>query len=72
MPELDNETYEKLLAGARALRERKARLTASYGGVDVVDAALREAGLENEVSFLDMSVAQVHGICDAYRDQEPR
>jgi len=72
VPELDNETYEKLLAGARALRERKARLTASYGGVDVVDAALREAGLENEVSFLDMSVAQVHGICDAYRDQEPR
>jgi len=72
VPELDNETYEKLLAGARALRERKARLTASYGGVDVVNAALREAGFGVEVSFLDMSVAQVHGVCDAYHGQEAR
>lgn len=65
MPELDAETYEQLLAAASALRERRALLTAGYGGVDVVNAALEEAGL-SEISFLDMSVAQVHGICDAY------
>lgn len=53
-----------LLESAKRLRLRHARLTAGYGGVDLVNAVLLEAGLS--VSFLDMSVAQVHGICDAY------
>lgn len=63
---LDDATYQRLLNAARALRERHARLTAGYGGVDVVNAAILEAGLDGEVSFLDMSVAQVHGIWAAY------
>lgn len=63
---LDDATYQRLLDAARALHERHVRMTAGYGGVDVVNAAILEAGLGNEISFLDMSVAQVHGVWAAY------
>lgn len=63
---LASETYEQLLAAARTLGERRAPLTAGYGGVDVINATLSEAGLRDDVSWLDMSVAQVHDVWDAY------
>jgi len=64
--------YERVLEAARELAREGRRMTAGYGAMDVAGEAYERSAVESEFGAHDLSVAQVHGIWDAYHEIMPR
>ena len=67
-PGLTASEVERLLESAKAIAVEKIRLTAGYGGMDIVQAAYDHAGLDSEFGILDLTTEEVALVCAAYRE----